>query len=253
MSEFVKQLLIVCPLLFLAGLCDSIAGGGGTISLPALMLAGLPTHFALGTNKMCMSMGTAVSVYRYGKEGRIRWFVSLVASAGAILGAIFGAKLALLIDDRYMRYVLLVLLPASALFLTLNRNFGQEGREKAFPPTKTAFIAFLCGAGVGAYDGFFGPGAGTFYIMALSAALGIGFTEATADTRVINLASNIGALITFILNGKVLWALALPGMACTMAGNYVGSGLAMKNGARFVRPVMVVMIALLFLKTVFDF
>ena len=253
MPEFVKQLLIVCPLLFLAGLCDAIAGGGGTISLPALMLAGLPTHFALGTNKMCMSMGTAVSVYRYGKSGRIRWFVSLVASIGAVMGAILGAKLALLIDDRYMRYVLLILLPASALFLALNRNLGQEGKEKRFAPAKTAFIAFLCGAGVGVYDGFFGPGAGTFYIMVLSAALGIGLTEATADTRVINMASNIGALVTFISNGVVLWRLALPGILFTMAGNYVGSGLAMKNGAKFVRPVMIVMIVLLFIKTVFDF
>lgn len=252
MSEFVKQLLIACPLLFLAGLCDAIAGGGGTISLPALMLAGLPTHFALGTNKMCMSMGTAVSVYRYGKSGRIRWFVSLIAAAGAVLGAILGARIALLIDDKYMRYILLVLLPASALFLALNKNFGREGREKHFPPTKTGLLAFLCGAGVGLYDGFFGPGAGTFYIMALSAALGLGLTEATADSRVINLASNVGALITFISSGVVLWRLALPGILCTMAGNYVGSGLAMKNGARFVRPVMAGMIALLFIKTIYD-
>ena len=116
----------------------------------------------------------------------------------------------------------MVLLPASAIFLALNRNFGQEGREKDYPPVKTALIAFLCGSGVGVYDGFFGPGAGTFYIMALSAGLGMGLAEATADTRVINLASNIGALVTFISHGVVLWRLALPGMACTMLGNYVG-------------------------------
>ena len=252
MPEYVRQLLIVCPLLFLAGLCDSIAGGGGTISLPALMLAGLPTHYALGTNKMCMSMGTAVSVYRYGKSGRIRWFVSLIAAAGGVLGAILGAKVALLIDDRYMRYVLLVLLPASALVLALNRGFGQEGKEKNYPPAKTALLAFLCGGGVGVYDGFFGPGAGTFYIMALSAALGLGLTEASADSKVMNMASNVGALATFILGGVVLWKLAIPGILCTMTGNYVGSSLAIKNGSKFVRPVMAVMIVLLFIKTIYD-
>ncbi len=252
MPEFVRQLLIICPLLFLAAMCDAIAGGGGTISLPAMMLAGLPTHFALGTNKMCMSVGNVVSVYRYGRGGRIRWFVSLIAAAGGVLGAILGAKLALLIDDRYMRYILLILLPASAIFLMLNRNFGEEGQEKNYPPAKTAALALLCGVGVGAYDGFFGPGAGTFYIMALSAALGIGLTEATADTRVINLASNIGALITFIPSGVVVWRLVVPGIVCTMLGNYVGSGLAMKNGARFVRPIMIIMIALLFVKTIYD-
>ena len=252
MPEYVRQLLIVCPLLFLAGLCDSIAGGGGTISLPALMLAGLPTHYALGTNKMCMSMGTAVSVYRYGKSGRIRWFVSLIAAAGGVLGAILGAKVALLIDDRYMRYVLLVLLPASALFLALNRGFGQEGKEKNYPPAKTALLAFLCGGGVGVYDGFFGPGAGTFYIMALSAVLGLGLTEASADSKVMNMASNVGALVTFIFGGVVLWKLAIPGILCTMTGNYVGSSLAIKNGSKFVRPVMAAMILLLFVKTIYD-
>ena len=97
MPEYVRQLLIVCPLLFLAGLCDAIAGGGGTISLPALMLAGLPTHYALGTNKMCMSMGTAVAVYRYGRSGRIRWFVSLIAAAGAVLGGILGVMCVFLV------------------------------------------------------------------------------------------------------------------------------------------------------------
>ena len=175
MSEFVKQLLIVCPLLFLAGMCDAIAGGGGTISLPA-----------------------------------------------------------------------------SAIFLALNRNFGAEGREKHFSPVKTALLSFLCGGGVGVYDGFFGPGAGTFYIMALSAVLGLGLTEATADTRVINMASNLGALVTFIAHGVVLWKLAIPGIACTMAGNYVGSSLAIKNGSKFVRPVMAAMIVLLFIKTIYD-
>ena len=252
MPEFAKQLLIICPLLFLAGMCDAIAGGGGTISLPAFLLAGLPTHFALGTNKMCMSMGTAVSVYRYGKSGRIRWFVSLFGAAGAALGAMLGARIALLVDDAFMRYVLMFLLPASAIFLALNRNFGREGQEKRFPPVRTATISFLCGSGVGLYDGFFGPGAGTFYIMALSAALGLGLTEASADSKVLNMASNIGALVTFILGGKVLWQLALPGILSTMSGNYLGSSLAIKNGSKFVRPVMAIMIVLLFIKTIYD-
>jgi uncharacterized membrane protein YfcA len=146
----------------------------------------------------------------------------------------------------------MVLLPASAIFLALNRNFGQEGREKQFPPAKTAIVAFLCGGGVGVYDGFFGPGAGTFYIMALSAALGLGLTEASADSKVMNMASNIGALITFIFGGVVLWKLAIPGILCTMTGNYVGSSLAIKNGSKFVRPVMAAMIVLLFVKTIYD-
>lgn len=253
MSEYVRQLLIICPLLFLAGFADSIAGGGGTISLPALLLAGLPTRFALGTNKLCMSLGTAASVFKYGKSGMIRWKKSLFAAAGALLGAMLGAKIALLLNEQFMNYVLMVLLPAAAIFLTVNRGFGAVQRVRDYTEKKLLLLAVLCGFGVGLYDGFFGPGAGTFYIMALCLVLGTELTEAAADSKVMNLASNAGALITFVLGGVVIYKLALPGALCTIAGNYLGSTLAIKNGSKFIRPIMAVMILLLLVKTALQF
>lgn len=244
------QLLIICPLLFLAGFGDAIAGGGGTISLPAFMLAGLPTHNALGTNKLVMCVGTMTSVYEYGKSGRIIWGTALCAGVGALAGASLGAKIALLINSEAMNYVLIVLLPAAFLFLVLRKSFGSGEFRPAPVTARRCALAAVSGACVGLYDGFFGPGAGTFYIMAFTAALGLSLPEASADAKVANLGSNLGALITFILNGVVIWKIALPGILFTVTGNYFGSRLAIKNGARFIRPIMAVMILLLLVKTV---
>lgn len=246
------QLLILCPLLFLAGFGDAIAGGGGTISLPAFMLIGLPTASALGSNKLVMSMGTLTSVYQYGKNKRIVWATALHAAIGSFTGAALGAKVTLLAGERFMNIALLVLLPAIFLFLCLKKSFGG-GEFLPRPATvRTCAIAVLCGFGVGFYDGFFGPGAGTFYIMALTAFLKLSLPEATGDAKVANLASNMGALVTFLLNGAVVWRYALPGILFTVSGNYLGSRLAIKNGARFIRPVMAVMILLLIIKTAFS-
>lgn len=246
------QLLILCPLLFLAGFGDAIAGGGGTISVPAFMLIGLPTTATLGTNKMVMSMGTLTSVYQYGKNRRIVWATALHAALGSFTGAALGAKVTILAGEKFMNIALLVLLPAAFLFLCLKKSFGG-GEFIPQPATlRSCALAALCGLLVGFYDGFFGPGAGTFYIMALTAVIGLSLPEASADAKVANVGSNIGALVTFLLNGAVLWRYALPGILFTVSGNYFGSRLAIKNGAKFIRPVMAVMILLLILKTAFS-
>lgn len=243
------QLLILCPLLFLAGFGDAIAGGGGTISVPSLMLIGLPTTAALGTNKMAMSVGTVASVYQYGKNGRIVWATALHAALGAFTGAALGAKVTILAGERIMNIALLILLPAVFLFLCLKKSFGGgEFLPRPATPRSCALAAF-CGLFIGFYDGFFGPGAGTFYIMALTGVLQLSLPEASGDSKVANLSSNVGALVTFLLNKAVLWRFALPGILFTVSGNYLGSRLAIKNGAKFIRPVMAIMILLLFLKT----
>lgn len=244
------QLLILCPLLFLAGFGDAIAGGGGTVSVSAFMLVGLPTVATLGTNKMVMCMGTVASVYQYGKNGRIVWATALHAALGACVGATLGAKVTILAGERFMNLSLLVLLPAVFLFLCLKKSFGS-GEFIPKPVTaRSCALASLCGMLVGFYDGFFGPGAGTFYIMLLTAVLKLSLPEASADAKVANLGSNFGALITFFLNGSVLFKYALPGILFTVLGNWLGSRLAIKNGAGFIRPIMAVMILLLLIKTV---
>ena len=246
------QLLIVCPLLFFAGFADSIAGGGGTVSVPSLLLIGLPSHTALATNKMVMCVGTLTSTVTYGKNGRIVWTTALLAAAGAFFGATAGAKIALGTSERTLQLVLLILLPAAFIFLCLKKSFGGGEFAPAPVTARRCAAAFLSALLVGLYDGFFGPGAGTFYIMAFTAACSLTLPEASADAKVANLGSNFGALVMFLWEGKVLWRIALPGILFTVAGNYLGSRLAVKIGAKFIRPVMAGMLALLFVKTLMD-
>lgn len=253
MPDLIHTLLIVCPLLFLAGFADSVAGGGGVISVPAGLLAGIPIHTVYGTNKFAMSFGTLTSVLQYGRSGNICWRTALFAAVGALAGSNLGARLALLLSEKYLSYCLMALLPAAALFLALNKGFGQEPKPKNHSKTQEALLAVFIGLIVGAYDGFFGPGAGTFYIILFCSLLGTDLIRANGNAKVVNLASNIGALVAYILNGKVWFAVGVPMALCSMAGNFLGSRLAIQNGARFIRPVMALMIALLFVKVITDF
>lgn len=252
MPALAHVLPIVCPLLFLAGFADSIAGGGGTISVPSALLAGIPIHTAYGTNKLAMSLGTLTSVIQYGRKGKICWFTALFAAAGALAGSPLGALLAMHLSEKYLSYCLMVLLPAAALFLSLNKGFGQTPKHRDLSRLQQAVYALLIGLGVGAYDGFFGPGAGTFYIILFCTVLGADLVQASGNAKVVNLASNTGALVTYILGGKVWFAAGLPMAVCAIAGNFLGSRLAIKNGARFIRPIMAAMILLILVKLILD-
>ena len=252
MPDLVHTLLIVCPLLFLAGFADSIAGGGGVISVPAGLLAGIPIHTVYGTNKFAMSFGALTSTTQYARSGNVDWRAALYAAVGALVGANLGARLALLLNEKYLSYCLMLLLPAVALFLAFNRGFGQEPKLLNHSKVQEAFLAIFIGVVVGAYDGFFGPGAGTFYIILFCTILGSDLLHANGNAKVVNMASNIGALIAYILNGKVWFAVGIPMALCTISGNFLGSRLAIKNGARFIRPVMALMIVLLLIKIVSD-
>lgn len=253
MPDLAHALLIVCPLLFLAGFADAVAGGGGTISVPAGILAGIPIHTVYGTNKFAMSFGTLTSVIQYGRSGNICWRTALFAAAGALCGSPLGAMLAMYLSEKYLSYCLMVLLPAAALFLTFNKGFGRAPKPRHLSRAREALYACLIGLGVGSYDGFFGPGAGTFYILLFCSVLGTDLVRASGNAKVVNLASNIGALITYIIGGKVWFLVGLPMAFCSMAGNFLGSRLAIKNGAKFIRPIMAAMIVLLLVKIVVDF
>ncbi|MDL2235830.1 TSUP family transporter [Christensenellaceae bacterium OttesenSCG-928-L17] len=244
--------LIVCPLVFLAGFADSIAGGGGVISLPAYIFTGMPTILAYGTNKFAMSLGTAVSATKYYRSGHVQAKTVLFAVMGALIGSALGAQIAMLLDEIYLRYCMMVLLPVVAVFLTVNRRFGEHEQEKNLSRAKEYTLSALIGLLVGAYDGFFGPGAGMFYTLLFVSLLGCGLITAAGNARVVNLASNIGALVVYVLRGNVVYALGIPAAICAVLGNYIGARLAIQNGARFIRPVMAVVIVLLVIKMVVD-
>lgn len=244
------QYLIVCPLVFLAGFVDSIAGGGGLISLPAYLAAGVPPHMALGTNKMGSTMGTAISTARFAKSGYIKWKVSLVAAVSAIVGSMIGSNLSLLASERFLRGMMLVALPVVAFYVLKNKDMGDNKDTGSLPERKMFLITVAAALLIGAYDGFYGPGTGTFLLLVLTGAAKMSLTEASGTTKVINLSSNIAALVTFLINGKVLLPLGIAAGVFCIAGHYIGSGMVVKSGRKVVRPVVLLVLMCLFVKIV---
>lgn len=252
MTVTFSMLIVICPLVFLAGFIDSIAGGGGLISLPAYTAVGLPMHMVLGTNKFSSSFGTLFSVFRFMKSGKVHYKSALSSVAGALVGSFIGAQAALALDDIYLRYVLIIMLPIIAVFILTRRKFGENDKIKEISVKKIVTYSLLSGLLIGAYDGFFGPGTGTFLILIYTGLIGFNMTVASGNAKVVNLASNIAALATFITSGNVLIPLAAPAAVFGILGNWIGSGLAIKNGAKVIRPVLLIALLLLLIKIGYD-
>lgn len=249
MSEILHICLIACPLVFIAGFVDSVAGGGGIISIPAYLLAGMPTYLALGTNKLVACMGTALSSVKYFRSGRVIVKIAALAAVGSLGGSFIGTNLALLIPERALRIVVLVALPAVALFLIRRREFGQaENERKEMENGKETALALGSGLTIGLYDGLIGPGTGTFFILIFSGIFGLDLLTSSGCAKISNLASNVMSTIIYVINGKVWFAVAVPAMICCMLGNYAGARYAIKGGSGNVRKIMLLVLVLLFVK-----
>ena len=249
---FWQQLLIVCPLVFFAGLVDSIAGGGGIISLPAYHAAGVLPHMALATNKFASFCGTSVSTARFIKSGKIKFKAALASVPAALFGSFLGTKLALVASETVLRYFLIVFLPIAAVFILRSKNFKEEGFPVPLPDSKMLLLSGLAGLIIGAYDGFFGPGTGTFLIVIFNTVIGFDILTASGNAKAINWSSNCASLVTFLLAGQVVFSLAIPAAICGICGNYIGSGLALKKGMRVVKPILIVVLILLLIKIGLD-
>ena len=252
MSLTPVSFLIVCPMLFLAGFVDAIGGGGGLISLPAYLFAGLPVHQAIATNKLSSSCGTCLSAARFLRKGLVNLKLALPSVAAAFAGSSLGARLSLAVSEDVMKYILFLVLPAAAFVVLNPRLFGDRGGE-AEADRRTMVICILSALVIGAYDGFYGPGTGTFLIIAFTVFAKMSVPAANAQAKVINLTSNITSLAVFLLNGQVVILLGLAGAACNMAGNWLGSGLALTKGAKIVRPVILAVLVLLLVKILTGF
>lgn len=242
--------LIICPLVFLAGFVDSIAGGGGLISLPAYMIAGVPAHNAIATNKLSSSMGTSISVFRYGKNGYIPWKQAIFCAVSAFVGSNLGARLSLLISDEILKIIMLFLLPVTAIFVLGKRTLDVEREELS--EVKTTLLSMLVAVVIGAYDGFYGPGTGTFLILFLTVVAHMSLKKANGIAKAINYSSNISALVVFLINGKAIIPLGLAAGLFSILGNYLGSKLFDKKGVIAVKPVMVGVLTIFFVKVVYE-
>ena len=188
MEELIPY-LIICPLVFLGGFVDSIAGGGGLISLPAYLIAGLPAHAAIGTNKISSAMGTTLTTWKFWKQGYIKLKLSILCAVFALMGSTCGANLALLVSDRYFKIILLVILPLTAFYVFKSKSM-DTGSKEPLSKRKTALIAAAAAFIIGIYDGFYGPGTGTFLLLILTGMAHMDLNSAAGTTKVINATRN---------------------------------------------------------------
>lgn len=246
------EFLIVCPLAFLAGFVDAIAGGGGLISLPAYLIAGLPVHTAVATNKLSAGMGTAVATWRFWQKGYIPVREALFGILLALVGAWLGARAALLIPDGVFRAIMLVVLPITGAYVMFGRQMGQEEAEIYAPNLRTEGFVAAAAFFIGIYDGLYGPGTGTFLMLLLTGVAKLPLQKAAGVTKAINLTTNITALSVFLLHGKVLLPLGLTAGVFSVVGNYMGAQCFSKSGARVVKPVMILVLVIFFFKTLYE-
>jgi hypothetical protein len=239
--------LIICPLVFLAGFVDAVAGGGGLISLPAYLLAGLPVHNAIATNKLSSSMGTTLACWRYARSGFINWRIAPFCIVCAFIGSSVGANLALFIRDDIFKIIMLFVLPLTGVYVLRCQNLGGE-EKAAYSLGKATALAMLSALLIGAYDGFYGPGTGTFLILLLTGIAHMRLADANGLSKIINLSTNLAALTVFLLNGKVIVLLGLPAGLFSILGNYVGTRCFVKGGVKFVRPVILLVLAIFFVR-----
>lgn len=245
-----SSFLIVCPMLFLAGFVDSIAGGGGLISLPAYLLAGLPVHMAIGTNKFSSAFGTTLSTVRFIRQRLVIARFAIPSVFFGFSGSAIGAKLSLLVSETVLKSLLLVVLPIAAFCVLNRRIFRPNESDNIKYDFKTFFVVMLSAFLVGIYDGLYGPGTGTFLIIAFSVFAKFSIKRANAHTKVINLSTNIAALVVFLLNGQVLIPLGIAAAVSNMLGNYAGSGLVMTKGVKIVKPLIIFVLTLLLIKII---
>ena len=239
--------LIVCPMCMLAGFVDAIAGGGGLISLPAYLIAGLPPHFAIGTYKMSSTMGTALATFKFIKSGYVKNFrLAATCAIFSLLSSSIGARLTLILDEKVFTKILLVILPLTAFYVFRCKNLSAE--KPPLGKLETYITAILSSICIGIYDGFYGPGAGTFLILILTSFAHMKLTEANGLTKVINLSTNIAALTVLLFHGKVFMILGITAGIFNMIGNYLGAKFFSKGGSKIVRPIIILVLAIFMIK-----
>lgn len=234
---------------FVAGFIDSIAGGGGLITVPALMIAGVPPVAALATNKVQGLFGAGMAAITYARAGHVDLRRQLVPALISFTGAVLGAVCATYLPVELIKLGLPILLIAVALFFALKPGLDDVDKVQRMSPV---FFMVTFVPVIGFYDGILGPGTGAFFMLGFVAMAGYGILKATAHTKLLNFASNVGGMVAFAIVAKPLWVTGLAMGAAQMAGAYVGSKLAMRVGARVIKPVLVVSASAMALKLIYD-
>jgi len=248
----VLNLLIICAFGFLAAAVDAIAGGGGLISLPALLIVGVPPHLALGTNKFAASMASLNSSITFARSGKVH--ISLVKwqIPFTLIGAFLGAWSVLRVSSAFLSKAVLVLILFVGIYTMFHKSLGMTNNFKGLN-SRNISLGCLFALALGFYDGFFGPGTGSFLIFSFIALFGFDFVVASANSKVLNFGSNFAALLIFAWNGKILLYYGIPMAIFMVLGSLVGTKLAIQRGAKLVKPIFITMSFLVAAKLIYQY
>ncbi|MDP4125341.1 MAG: TSUP family transporter [Bacillota bacterium] len=246
------NLFLICALGFLAAAVDAIAGGGGLISLPALLMVGVSPHLALGTNKFAASLASLNSSITFARSGKVhiplvRWQILFT-----LIGAALGVWAVLSVSSAFLNKAVLILILLVGINTMIHKSFGLEDTFKGLT-SYNIIIGCLFALALGFYDGFFGPGTGSFLIFAFITVFGFDFVAASANSKVLNFTSNFVSLVLFAWNGKILLSYGIPMAICMIFGSFVGTKLAIQGGAKLVKPIFITMSLLVAAKLIYQY
>lgn len=236
-------LVLLCLAAFAAGFIDAIVGGGGLIQTPMglILLPNLPVSTVIGTLKIPAFSGTSVAAYQYLKKVDMNWKLLSIMMILAFPSAFLGSTLLTYVSNDFMKPLLLIVLSFLVIYTYAKKNFGQHV-EKQHTPRTQIFNAVAISFIVGLYDGFIGPGTGSFLVVAFIAIMGFDFLHASANAKMVNLSTNFGSICLFILKGKIIWSIALPMAASNAVGGWIGAKLAINKGNSFIRIFFLVVV-----------
>ena len=238
--EYVHNLIWLCPLLFIAGL----------IALPAYMMCGMPIYYVYGCNKFQCAFGSTIAAWKYFKSGCLDLKVTLISAITAFLSSMLGTRIIFYLKEEQIRSMLMVLLPLTAILVIFMKNAWNYTDTRKSLTVPVALKALLIGMTLGLYDSMYGPGGGTIAMLLFTFLLKYDIRTASGNAKLTLIVSNYTALLSYVLSGNVLYAIAVPCAFCNVLGNYLGAGFAIKNGAKIIRPVMICVVTVLIIKII---
>jgi hypothetical protein len=246
-------LILLCLAAFLAGFIDAIVGGGGLIQTPMgmILLPNLPVATIIGSLKIPSFSGTFFAAIQYLKKIEMNWKLLLIMIVLAVPSAFLGSTLLVYMSNDFMKPLLLVILSLLFIYTYVKKNFGIHA-DKSHSTKKQLFYAVLISFFIGFYDGFIGPGTGSFLVLAFVIVLGFDFLQASANAKMVNLATNFGSICLFIIKGKIIWTIAIPMAICNAFGGYVGAKLAINKGNKFIRIFFLIVVLGTLFRFAFD-
>ena len=240
-----EQIILLCIASFTAGFVDAIVGGGGLIQTPAVLvvLRAYPVVNAIASIKIPSFSGTLLAAIQYLKKVKLNWTLTVIMCVTAFFASVGGSRLLMIVSNEFIKPVLLVILVAVAIYTFTKKDFGQhEIKDHTFK--QQLLFSIIISLVIGFYDGFIGPGAGSFLILGFIALLGYDFLHASAQAKLVNMATNLGSIVLFSMKGKIIWIVALPMAVCNAAGGFLGARMAIARGNKFIRIFFLVILAI---------